>query len=533
MRSRADFTSLMLLLFVLLPCGAAAQTTPSATPPPASATEGTLKPEQLDAIVAPIALYPDNLLAQVLMASTYPLEVVQAERWAAEHKGLEGDALKQAIEKLTWDDSVKSLLATPSVLTMMSKKLDWTQKLGDAVLAQETEVMDAVQRLRTKAQATDKLKSTKEQNVTVKQEGGRQVVAIEPTNPDTIYVPYYDPAVVYGAWPYPDYPPDYYYPDDTYFPGGVIATGLVFGSAYALWRWANWDHWHGHVDWNRRNIDINRGGRVEHWRHNPQHRHGVAYNNPRVRQQFAGAGNRPGDRPGDRAKAGQRPAGGAKAGDRTKQAGQTKRPSQGNKSAKGKGSAQGKKAAQGKGSAKGKKSAQGKGGQAKKSAQARRSTQAKRTSQARRSTQQHARSTSQRTRNVARVQRQSVSRSRGGMQRSFGGGGRSFGGGGFRGGGGRGGRRSDIRVKHDVALLGRLDNGLGWYRFAYNGSTHLYVGVMAQEVQILAPDAVTHDRDGILRVDYDRLGLTFQTYEQWIAAGRQIPFAHGLFRPAQ
>jgi hypothetical protein len=112
-----------------------------------------------------------------------------------------------ASRKQAWDDSVKSLVATPSVLTMMSKKLDWTQQLGDAVLAQQPDVMDAIQRLRSKAYANEKLKSTNEQKVTVRQEGNRQLVAIEPTDPNTLYVPYYDPAVVYGAWPYPAYPP--------------------------------------------------------------------------------------------------------------------------------------------------------------------------------------------------------------------------------------------------------------------------------------------------------------------------------------
>ena len=511
MRSKLELRSLMLLLLVLLPFSAAAQTTPP-TSPPATTTpaEQTLKPEQLDAIVAPIALYPDNLLAQVMMASTYPLEVVQAARWAEANKELKGDALKQTIEKLTWDDSVKSLIATPSVLAMMSTKLDWTQKLGDAVLAQQPDLMDAVQRLRMRAQGTDKLKSSKEQNVTVRQEGGKQVVAIQPTNPETVYVPYYDPAVVYGTWPYPEYPPDYWYPDDYWFPGGVIAAGIAFGTGYALWRWWDNNHWRGHIDWNKRDIDVRRNNVVQNWQHNPQHRRGVAYNNPKVRQQFAGAAGRPVDR--------------AKAGDRTKQVSQVKRPAQGNKQAKGKGTAQGKRTAQGK--AQGKKSAQNRGGQAKKSAQAKRSNQAKRSSQARRSGQQHARGAQQRTRSVARVQRQSYA-PRGAMQRSagrsFGGGGRSFGGGGFRGGGRGGGRRSDIRVKHDIALLGRLENGLGWYRFAYRGGTRQYVGVMAQEVRHIAPGAVLRESNGTMRVDYERLGLKFQTYDQWRAGGGRIP----------
>ena len=155
------------------------------------------------------------------MASTYPLEVVQADRWATENKALKGDQLKAAVDKQSWDESVKSLVATPSVLTMMSGKLDWTQKLGDTVLAQQADVMDAIQRLRAKAQANNKLSSTKEQKVTVKKEQSKQMIVIEPAVPDTVYVPYYNPAVVYGGWPYPAYPP-YYFPPPAYIPGAVI-----------------------------------------------------------------------------------------------------------------------------------------------------------------------------------------------------------------------------------------------------------------------------------------------------------------------
>src|SRR5262245_39985451 len=192
------------------------------------------------------------------MASTYPLEVVQAERWAAEHKNLEGDRLKNEVEKQAWDASVKSLVATPSVLTMMSKKLDWTQKLGDAVLAQQPDVMDAVQRLRAKAQAQNKLQNTKEQKVSVKSEQNKQVIVIEPTDPNTIYVPYYDPGVVYGAWPYPAYPP-YYWPAPGYIAGGLIATGLAFGAGYALGRWAaGGGYWGGGMNWGNNNINVNR-----------------------------------------------------------------------------------------------------------------------------------------------------------------------------------------------------------------------------------------------------------------------------------
>ena len=177
--------------------------------------------------MAPIALFPDPLLSEVLIASTDPLEVVQADRWLTAHKDLQGDKLKAAAEKEDWDKSVKSLIATPDVLRMMSSKLDWTEKLGDAVLAQEPDVMDAIQRLRTKADANNKLTSTKEQTVTKKQDQGKDIIVIEPTDPNTIYVPYYDPAVVYGAWSYPEYPP-YYFPAPGYIGAGLIATGLAF-----------------------------------------------------------------------------------------------------------------------------------------------------------------------------------------------------------------------------------------------------------------------------------------------------------------
>jgi hypothetical protein len=152
--------------------------------------------------VSPIALYPDSLLSTVLMASTYPLEVVQAERWLMQNKSLSGDALKAATDKQAWDDSVKALIATPPVLAMMNAEIDWTQKLGDAVLAQQTDVMDAIQRLRLRAQDNGKLTTTPEQKVTVEQQDNRRTVVIEQASDDMVYVPAYDPGVVYGAWPY-------------------------------------------------------------------------------------------------------------------------------------------------------------------------------------------------------------------------------------------------------------------------------------------------------------------------------------------
>jgi hypothetical protein len=254
---------------------------------PDTTGEQLLNSKRLDALAAPIALYPDPLVAQVLMASTYSLEVVQAERWAKDHDEFRGDRAKGEIENQPWDDSVKSLVATPPVLAMMNTKLDWTQKLGDTVLAGQAEVMDAIQRLRSKAYRTEKLISTREQKVTVKQAQNRELITIEPTDPQALYVPYYDPAVVYGEWPHPDYPPYYYYPEARHIGSGSIVTGIAFGTAYALGRWVSGGrYWGARFNWGGGQININRGAQITPWQHNREHRRGVGYNNPRVQQKF-------------------------------------------------------------------------------------------------------------------------------------------------------------------------------------------------------------------------------------------------------
>jgi Protein of unknown function (DUF3300) len=242
---------------------------------------------QLDALVAPITLYPDPLIAEILMASTYPIEVVEAARWVAAHNGLSGPQLQIEVSEQSWDKSVKSLTATPSVLQMMSDKLDWTQKLGDAVLAQQPDVMDAIQRLRQRAQANNKLASNKQQTVTTQEEGGEQVIDIVPAEPDLLYVPYYDPGVVYGAWPDADYPP-YYFGAPDYIGGDLLAAGLAFGGGYALGSWVGGGYrWGGGFDWKRHDINVNRplninNANVRNWTHDPVHRQGVRYNNPVV-----------------------------------------------------------------------------------------------------------------------------------------------------------------------------------------------------------------------------------------------------------
>ena len=264
--------------------------TPTVPTPPAPSRDRSLSAQELEALVAPIALYPDSLLSIVVMASTYPLEIVQADRWIKANTKLKGDELQSAIDKQAWDDSVKSLAAAPDVLSMMSTNLEWTLKLGDAVLAQQADVMDAIQRLRLKAEANNKLPTTKQQRVTKTEQQGRQIIAIEQTDPETLYVPYYDPGVVYGAWPYASYPP-YYFGYPGYIAGGVIAAGLAFGAGWGLARWASGgNYWGGGFNWNGNNININRprvnplaGG---NWQHRPEHRHGVRYGNSNVRDKF-------------------------------------------------------------------------------------------------------------------------------------------------------------------------------------------------------------------------------------------------------
>jgi len=534
------WTALKLSMFVFLLFAPVAALAQGQSTPPAASGEQLLKPEELEALVAPIALYPDTLLAQILMASTYPLEVVQAERWANENKNLKDDQLKAAVDKQAWDETVKALVATPDVLKMMSSKLDWTEKLGDAVLAQQPDVMDAIQRLRSKAQANNKLSSTKEQKVSVKQEQNKQVIVIEPTNPDTIYVPYYDPKVVYGGWSYPSYPP-YYFGYPGYIPGAVIGAGLAFGAGYALGRWATGgNYWGGNVNWGNNNININRPVNINNvgnnWQHNAAHRQGVRYNNPQVEQRFGNNNLRNGSqarmdfrgrsgeqvlRPGggqaNLGGAGRPGVGGGGAGvpgaggraNRPSVGGGANRPSGGggaNRPSGGGGANRpsaggGGPGAGGRGPGVAARPAGGGGGNALGNVQSGRTTNLQ----------------SQRG-------RASVGGGGGGARVGGGGGGGRVAGGGGRAGGG-GGRRSDIRLKHDVVLIGHLDNGLGFYRFAYYGSDKAYVGVLAQEVQSVEPDAVVVGRDGYLRVFYDKLGLKLQTYEQWIASGARVPSA--------
>ena len=258
-----------------------------------AAQPAPFKKEEIEQLVAPIALYPDALVAQILMASTYPLEVVSAARWSKANPNVKDKALEDAMQQQTWDPSVKSLTAFPSVIAMLNDKLDMTQKLGDAFLGQQKEVMAAIQELRAKADKAGNLKSSKEQTVTTEQQGSTTVIKIEPADPQVVYVPTYNPTVVYGPWPYPAYPPYYYYPPG-YSAGSVFfafTIGVVVGNA--MWGGCHWGGGNVYINHNTYNnfnkTDIKTGD----WQHKPEHRKGAQYRDQASQQKFGG-GQRPG-----------------------------------------------------------------------------------------------------------------------------------------------------------------------------------------------------------------------------------------------
>jgi hypothetical protein len=233
-------------------------TPPAANQPPpgSSVTEAAPAPQayspaQIDQMLAPVALYPDTLLTQILMASTYPVQVVEAERWLQNrhNASLHGDALVQALQPLPWDPSVKSLVPFPQVLKMMNDQLDWTQSLGTAFANQQAAVMDRVQALRQRCDANGKLASSAQLHVVHQ---GPQII-LEPAQPDVVYVPVYNPAVVYGPWPYVEYPPFFFAPAPGFFVGPIgigIGFSVGFGVVDPLWGW-------GHLGWGEHNVFIN------------------------------------------------------------------------------------------------------------------------------------------------------------------------------------------------------------------------------------------------------------------------------------
>jgi hypothetical protein len=265
------------------------------TPAAASSSASSAAPagkafseQEIEQLVAPIALHPDALFSQILMASTYPLEVVEAERWVKKHPDLKGKALEDALQSQPWDPSVKSLTVFPQVLTMMSEKIDWTQKLGDAFLAQQKQVLAAAQTLRNKAAQQGNLKDTEQQRVVTEQVESQTVIKIVSTNPEVVYVPAYNPMVVYGAWPYPAYPPYWYYPPSYAYATGAamftFAAGVAVGAA--LWGDCNWGRGDVNVNVNRYNSFNRSNVTNQNWSHNAAHRGAVPYRDRGVAQQY-------------------------------------------------------------------------------------------------------------------------------------------------------------------------------------------------------------------------------------------------------
>jgi hypothetical protein len=528
--------ALALGLALLLPGldGAVAQQQPQQKQQPQQPSTDTLSNQQIEQLVAPIALYPDSLLSQVLMASTYPLEVVEAARWVKENPNLTGQALQDALLKQPWDPSVKSIAAVPQTLAMMNDQIKWTQNLGDAFLAQQSDVLNAVQTLRARADAAGNLKSSPQQTVTrvnrpanVSAGSGAPASAytIVSSNPDEYFVPIYDPTVVFGAWPYDDYLPFFWSPPG--WGGGWWGYGAGIFTGAAIWAGINW--WNRHVNVNPHRFNqFNRTNITNtNWRHNAAHRGNVPYRNAAVAKQFGGA------------KAAQRDA--ARQSFAQKGQGQGKGKGgmgdggmggmgdggmggmgQGGMGGMGDGGMGGMGGMGQGGMGQGGMGGMGQGGMGMGGGMAGGMAGGGMAGMAG---------------GMGGGMMGGMPSHMGGM--GFGGGGRGAfaaggrggghamrGGGGFRGGGGGrggGGRRSDITLKHDIAFIGQLDNGIGFYRFAYQGSDTAYVGVMAQDVARVRPDAVVRGRDGYLRVFYDKLGVKFQTYRQWLADGALVP----------
>lgn len=292
---------------------ALAEELPAPDPAPGEARQAVFNQEQLDQMLAPIALYPDALLAQVLMASTYPGEVTEAVAWSKANPKAQGDDAVKQVAKQTWDPSVQSLVAFPQVLVVLGQDPAWVQRLGDAFLAQPDEVMAGVQRLRHQAQAAGNLTSNQYQNVTVQaapaaapapaSSGGTQsapassaatsTIIIQPADPQVVYVPTYNPTTTYGTWAYPASPPVYYPPSPMYYAGSALMAGLAFGAGVAIidsvWGDCDWDRGDVDIDVNRYN-NINVNNRIANnqnkWQHNPAHRDGVPYRDNRSRQQY-------------------------------------------------------------------------------------------------------------------------------------------------------------------------------------------------------------------------------------------------------
>jgi hypothetical protein len=532
---------------------------PAATPAGAEAEQppenSMFSREELEKLLAPIALYPDPLLAQMLPASAYPVQIVQAQRWLDKNKALVAKNDYSGIDNQNWDPAVKALARFPDVIKTMSADLDWTTDLGDAEVNQPKDVAEVIQDLRAKAEAAGTLKTTDQQTVerveasapseagapqgSTAPQAGPSYISIQPTDPSTVYVPTYDPAAVYQ--PYSGVAPLLGF-------GAGIAVGALWNNNYWNWgtgaiyppTWAGYSGWSGNIN----NGNVNIGNNVRPWRPNGDYRPGMG-SKPGIGANRPDGVGRPG-RPGGVGGAG-RPGGiggpggisgaGRPGGPGGIGAGRPGGP--GGVGGPGRPGGIG-----GVGRPGGVGGAGRPGGAGRSGGGARPAARPANRPAGRPSISRPGSSAMGGVRmggaNAAFANRGAFSRGGmsggfggaraggfggGGRGGGFGGGGRGggFGGGGRGGGRGGGARRSDMRLKHHIVLLGRLDDGLGYYRFVYNRGHTAYVGVMAQEVQAVTPDAVTRGADGYMRVSYDRLGLPFETYKQWLATGAHLP----------
>jgi Protein of unknown function (DUF3300) len=259
--------------------------------------------DQLDSLVAPIALYPDPLLAQTLAASTYPLEIIQLQQWLTKHPKLKDKELADAVAKQPWDPSIQALAGLPDVVKRLADDIQWTTDLGNAFLAQQSDVMDAVQRMRKKAKENGNLKSNEQQKVETKVVENKSVIVVEQANPQVVYVPAYNPVVVYGP-PVYAYPPIYYPPPGYYAAGVAISfgVGVAMGAMWSGgWGWGcgwggnnvqinNYNNFNRNVNVNR-NVNSNRSvnaNRTGTWQHNSQHRGGAPYSNRTTANRYGG-----------------------------------------------------------------------------------------------------------------------------------------------------------------------------------------------------------------------------------------------------
>ena len=278
--------------------------TPPAPQPDAAAPAEEAAPKipdaELDSLVAPIALYPDPLLSQALVASTYPVELIQLQQWTKKNTGLKDQALADAVAKQPWDPSIQGLAPFPDVVETLAENIQWTSDLGNAFLAQQADVMAAIQRMRAKAQGTGALKTSAQQKVETQSiDGGQQAIVIQPADPNTVYVPSYDPATVYGAPAVP-------YPPVTY-PGYVAGAALTFGTGLALG--AAWGGgWGYNCGWNNGDVDVNVNNKYvnnynkknninsanKNWQHNPQHRGNAPYGSKATANKYGGTARGPG-----------------------------------------------------------------------------------------------------------------------------------------------------------------------------------------------------------------------------------------------